>query len=73
MKDLLPIVFSSLMVTVVAYMASSIVSHTILKLICGVIGGIIFYVSVHGITKSKELRLLFDLIITKIYVKQNRG
>jgi O-antigen/teichoic acid export membrane protein len=69
MKDLLPVLCSSLMMAIIVYIVSAIFSDTVLKLIFGIISGFLFYVSVHAIIKSKEMELLFDLTIARIFVK----
>jgi O-antigen/teichoic acid export membrane protein len=65
MKDLLPILGSALLMALVVYGVSNMFDHTVLNLLCGIMSGIVCYLLVHTIAKSKELKLLFRLIQRK--------
>jgi O-antigen/teichoic acid export membrane protein len=65
MKNLFPIFLTSLTMSVVVYLISNIFANNIIKLLLGIISGIIFYFFVNIIIGSKELKLIFEMIAIK--------
>jgi O-antigen/teichoic acid export membrane protein len=72
MRDLLPVFLTAFSMSIVAYTVSNIFVNYGLGLFLGIIAGIIYYFLANMLFNSKELKLLFDLIVTGINVKKNQ-
>lgn len=62
MRDLLPILFLSLVMGIVVYMSVLFIPSNIVKLFVGVVVGVIFYIVVARIFRMEELTDLFSLV-----------
>lgn len=65
MRDLLPILLLSLFMGVLVFLSVMFISSNILKLIVGVIVGVVFYISVAKLFKLEELSDLLSLVKRK--------
>jgi O-antigen/teichoic acid export membrane protein len=62
MKDLLPILFYSLLMGISVYFSISLLPNAFLQLIVGLIVGFVTYFTIAYLTKSKELKSLLSLV-----------
>jgi O-antigen/teichoic acid export membrane protein len=65
MRDLLPILFLSLVMGAVVYISVLFIPSNIVKLFVGVVVGVIFYIVVARIFRMEELTDLFSLVKRK--------
>lgn len=67
-KDLLPDVVMSAGMAIVVYLLGMIPGRTIITLFIQVVGGIMFYLIVSMLTRSKSFKMLLDLVNSKLNI-----
>lgn len=60
-RILFPILISALTMSVAVYLIVNMVEKNIMKIFVGILTGIIYYISISIIRKSKELKILFEI------------
>ena len=65
MNDLLPVFFLSLVMSVIVWGSVSFVSNNLLKLVIGVLVGVVFYLAIAKIFRMDELDDLISLVKSK--------
>jgi O-antigen/teichoic acid export membrane protein len=61
-KDLMPMLLSSLTMALGVYFISGLFQNNFIGLLAGIMAGAVIYITINSITRSKELRMIAELV-----------